>query len=235
MSSVLSFWFYTLVFGIITLLLVALVFIFFAPNDFFQLTSQSGQVIDLSGIDAFDPTSNATIAATADLAVIKVGQNVYSIANDTVTTLPNAFVAPLPSGGSSAATDIANSIVSGTLVFWLLMLGIAILALVLAYMAIIYPEKLFSNEIASLVAALPKKKTSCSSHGCSASSMSSGYSGACPFSKAPTKNSTVPSQDDMDQAAQLLASNPSIAATGISKEQLSAALAAAQQQSSSAS
>lgn len=163
MSSVLSSWFYILTLGIGLLLLVALVLIFFKPALFLQLTSAKGELIDLTGVDDYDATNAGTIAATASSAVIRIGANSYAIANNTVSTLPNAFVAPLPSTGKSAADDVAGAKVTGTFFFWLLMLGIGFLTLLLAFVAVKYPEKLFGPQISALVGCLPKTKSPCSS------------------------------------------------------------------------
>lgn len=170
MSSVLSSWFYILTLGIALLLLIALVLIFFNPSLFLQLTSASGQLVDLTGLNDHDATNAGTIATTAQLAVIKVGANSYSIANNTTTTLPNAFVAPLPSPGKSAADDVAGAKVTGTFMFWLLMLAIGFMSLLLAFIAVKYPQKLFGPQISALVGCLPKTKSPCSSSSsCSAS------------------------------------------------------------------
>ena len=163
MSSVLSSWFYILTLGIASLLLIALVLIFYKPSLFLQLTSASGQLVDLTGLNDHDATNATTVANTAQLAVIKVGANSYSIANHTTTTLPNAFVAPLPSTGKAAADDVAGAKVTGTFMFWLLMLGIGFLSLLLAFIAVKYPEKLFGPQVSALVGCLPKTKSPCSS------------------------------------------------------------------------
>lgn len=163
MSSVLSSWFYILVLGIAALLLVMLVFIFFNPSFFLQLTSASGQLVDLTGVNDFNPLTNATIAATAQSAVIKVGANSYSVANNTVPSgIPNAFVIP-GTFGIDAADDVAGAKITGTFMFWLLMLAIGFLSLLLAFIAVKYPEKLFGPQISALVGCLPKTKSPCSS------------------------------------------------------------------------
>jgi hypothetical protein len=177
MSSVLSSWFYILTLGIGFLLLVALVFIFFKPSLFLELTSVSGQVIDLTGVNDFTETNPATIAGTASAAVIKIGANSYSIANNTVATLPNAFVAPLPSTGKTAADDVAGAKVTGTFFFWLLMLGIGFLTLLLAFIAVKYPEKLFGPQVSALVGCLPKTKSPCSSSSSGCSTRTSSFGG----------------------------------------------------------
>jgi|GEM_PF-6709553 len=162
MSSVLSAWFYVLTLGIAALLLIALIFIFYDPSVFLQLTSASGQFVDLSETNNFDPTSNTTIAATAQSAVIKIGGNSYAIADNPVSIFPNALVQP-GVDGITATNDLANSQVTGTFLFWLLMLGIGFLALLLAFVAVKYPEKLFGPQVSALVRCLPKKKPSCTS------------------------------------------------------------------------
>lgn len=160
MSSVLSAWFYVLTLGIALLLLIAFVFIFFNPSLFLELTSASGQLVDLTGMDNFDPSS---LSATAASAVIKVGANSYPIANNTTAAgVPNAFVTP-GTIGIAAATDVAGAKITGTFMFWLLMLGIGFLSLLLAFIAVKYPEKLFGPQVSALVHCLPKTKTSCSS------------------------------------------------------------------------
>lgn len=160
MSSVLSAWFYVLTLGIALLLLIAFVFIFFNPSLFLELTSASGQLVDLTGMDNFDPSS---LSATAASAVIKVGANSYAIANNTTAAgVPNAFVTP-GTIGITAATDVAGAKITGTFMFWLLMLGIGFLSLLLAFIAVKYPEKLFGPQVSALVHCLPKTKTSCSS------------------------------------------------------------------------
>jgi hypothetical protein len=173
MSSVLSSWFYILTLGIASLLLIALVLIFFKPSMFLQLTSASGQLVDLRSMNDYDASNAGTVAATAQLAVIKVGANSYSIANNQTTTLPNPFVAPLPSSGKSAADDVSEAKVTGTFMFWLLMLGIGFLTLLLAFIAVKYPEKLFGPQVSALVRCLPKTKSPCSS------SSSCSVSGGC--------------------------------------------------------
>lgn len=184
MSSVLSTWFYVLTLGIALLLFVALVFIFFKPDMFLQLTSASGQLVDLTGMDNFLP---GNIPGTAASAVIKVGANSYVIANDFTPTspIPNSFVAPLPGGatGKAAATDVAGAKVTGTFMFWLLMLGIGFLTLLLAFIAVKYPAKLFGPQISALVGCLPKTKSPCSS---SSSSCSAPAAGSCAGSTVTT-------------------------------------------------
>lgn len=159
MSSVLSSWFYILTLGIASLLLIALVFIFYKPSLFLQLTSVSGQLVDLTGMDDFDPADSSTY----ENAVIKVGANAYSISNSLTPILHYPFVAPLPSSGKSAADDVAGAKVTGTFMFWLLMLGIGFLTLLLAFIAVKYPAKLFGPQVSALVGCLPKTKSSCSS------------------------------------------------------------------------
>lgn len=164
MSSVLSSWFYILILGIASLLLIALVLIFYNPSLFLQLTSKSGQLVDLTGVDNFDP---ANISSTAALAVIKIGANSYPIANDATPTtfIPNAFVAP-GTVGIAAANDVAGAKITGTFMFWLLMLGIGFLSLLLAFIAVKYPAKLFGPQVSALVGCLPKTKSPCSSSSC---------------------------------------------------------------------
>lgn len=158
MSSVLSSWFYILTLGIGLLLLIALAFIFFNPSLFLQLTTPKGELIDLTGVDDFNPGDSTSFGS----AVIKIGANSYQIANSTTASLPFAFVQP-GIFGIAAAEDVAAAKVTGTFFFWLLMLGIGFLTLLLAFIAVKYPEKLFGPQISALVSALPKTKSACSS------------------------------------------------------------------------
>lgn len=194
MSSVLSSWFYILTLGIGFLLLVALVFIFFKPSLFLQLTSVSGQVIDLTGVNDFTETNPATIAGTASAAVIKIGANSYSIANNTVATLPNAFVAPLPSTGKTAADDVAGAKMTGTFFFWLLMLGIGFLTLLLAFIAVKHPEKLFGPQVSALVGCLPKTKSPCSSSSSGCNTRTSSFGGLSSLLGGGSSGCTTPAQ-----------------------------------------
>lgn len=171
MSSVLSCWFYFLTLGISCLLLIALILIYYNPDSFLQLTSKSGQLVDLTDVNNFDPTN---IPGTAEFAIIKIGSNSYSIANNTVSSISNAFVAPAPSPGKSAADDVAGAQITGTFMFWLLLLSIGFLTLLFAFIGIKYPEKLFGPQVSALIKSLPKTSCSYSSSSKKSSSISTG-------------------------------------------------------------
>ena len=218
MSSVLSAWFYVLTLGISALLLVALVFIFYKPSVFLQLTSASGQLVDLTGMNNFDPSTNATVAATAQSAVITVGANSFSIADSPTSIFANAFVQP-GTVGITAANDVAGAQVTGTFLFWLLMLGIGFLALILAFVAVKYPEQLFGPQVSALIRCLPKKRAS----SCSSST-------AC--SAAPVKPPVVATPPQQSAAATV--TNNSVSSATYSPQTMTAAQAMAALQQAAA-
>lgn len=164
MSSTLSTVFYLFALGIPLIILGILVFLYYNPSVLLQLTSKSGLAVDLTSVNNYNPANAASVFGTEAGAVIKIGANSFAVANDTVglAYLPNALVAP-NAAAKSAADDLAGSAIRGTLMFWVIMLGIGALGLIFAYIGISKPEWFFGDQVAAMVRCLPK------TNGCSVS------------------------------------------------------------------